>query len=387
MTAKCLPPDEQDWKCKICHLQLNSVKCYKDHMQKSHKSPRITCDLCTNQVLDERFEAHRKTCEKVFDEKYANNEFQCNQCKRSYKSEHQLSRHKTVKHSEGEFKCDYCDLIFKTKMRRSAHVKIIHLNKVYTCHLCEKTFDTNPRLVHHMDLRHKESIIKCEFCQKRVYMAYEKHTCKGKREATKGSRPEKEHFDCEVCAEKLSTIVELKDHMVVNHQSSKIYCEYCAKHITTENFFNHVENCIVVYQEKYTGKKYQCDKCRRSFDIYGTLASHRKQIHRKVKYSCKHCGKLFSKSTARNTHEKVHEGILLYCEHCGKSFKSTANLKYHMAKHHDTGPKFFCDRCPETFVTKQRLVKHDCEALQKWKIDEEKRKRKAELQLISELQV
>ena len=387
--AKCLPPDEQDWKCKICQIQLNSLKAYTDHKWKMHQSPRIFCDLCGNQVLEERFDVHRESCQKNFDQNYAGHPFQCDKCKRSYKSKTSLSAHNIGKHIKPELKCDYCELTFVNKYKRSEHINLIHLNKVFRCDFCADTFETDRKFWYHMDQLHKEKIMRCEYCNRRFVKKdlFEKHKCDGKKEATKDSRPEKEHFDCEVCIAKLSTIVELKDHMVIFHQSSQIFCEFCGKHIQTQKFYNHVESCIPIYNEKYQGKKHKCDRCRRSYDNINNYYSHIRSIHHKKRSECKHCGKSFASNQLRNEHVKVdHEGILFYCEHCGQSFKSTNNMKYHLAKHHGEGKKYHCDRCPEIFVSKQRLDNHNCEAVQQWKLVEEKRKLKAEAQLISQLQ-
>ena len=386
----CLPPDEQDWKCKICHIQLNSLKAYTDHQWKKHQSPRIYCDLCGNMVLEERFEVHRESCLKNFNENFAGHPFQCDKCKRSYKTKKLLWHHGIRVHENLQIKCDHCDLTFANKTKLKEHVKVMHSSRVYTCEFCDGTFKTDRQYWWHMDKVHPEKIMRCKYCNRRFVTKerLEKHSCDAKKEAEAKTRQEKDHFDCKVCTAKLSTIVELKDHMVIFHQSSEIFCEFCGKDIQTQKFYNHVESCIQIYNEKYVGKKHKCDRCRRSFDNYGTMASHIRHNHNKIRAECQHCGKSFANHSQRNDHVKVeHEGILFYCEHCGQSFKTTANMKYHLAKYHGEGKKYHCDKCPAVFVQKQRLDEHNCEAVQQWTLADKKRQLNiAEAQLISEMQ-
>ena len=385
--AMCLPPDEQDLKCKICETQCSSEEAYRGHMRKMHENPRIPCELCNNEVIEERWEIHRKNCEKVFNEKYLGHKYQCDQCKRSFESQRRLTNHKRNNHNEQEWKCDDCGKTFQNRNSLSNHKRSVHKEKEFNCHICDQDFPSKGKFKYHMKMLHPESMLTCEFCKVTFFTKekFEKHQCDGKREATKGSRPEKQYFDCEVCDAKLLTVIELKDHMVVFHQSSKIYCEFCGKHVPTQNFFEHVETCIVLYKEKYVGHKYQCTKCRRSYDLQTTFNSHNRAVHRKVRYPCKQCGQDFASTHRRKMHEQVkHEGLLFYCQHCGQSFNTTDMLRYHLAKNHDQGPKFYCDQCPEWFVTKRALVKHNCEAVQKWKLVEEKRRQKRELQRIEQ---
>ena len=389
-TAKCIPFDERNLKCRICDVQLKSHKTYRDHMHAMHKAKRIQCEFCGHNVLEHRFANHVEKCEITFKELYENNEFQCDQCRKSFKLLIALKRHQRFIHSNEKFKCTHCKKIFSTKTRRNEHIAKQHEMRVFNCSFCEHTFDMKRKMVKHMETVHndKDGVNTCDYCGKKFFSEdeFKDHICKRMNELNI-PRPEKPYFDCEVCSAKLTTVIDLRDHMVVFHQSQQIYCEFCGKHVLTQNFYDHIENCETVWREKFANNIHKCKKCRRSWNDSSNCRSHYRTVHEKVKYKCEHCAQEFSCRHNMKQHvQTIHQGLLIFCEHCGQSFKSSQSLRYHKKRNHGYGEKLHCERCGRTFVLKSDFRHHNCEKGHVWSWREGRKERapkQTEEQLIS----
>ena len=376
-TAKCIPFDEQSLKCKICDTQLKSKQTYREHMHDMHEAKRIFCEYCAHNVLENRFAEHVEKCEISFKELYEGNEFQCDQCRRSFKLIAALKSHQKNMHSNEEFKCTYCKKTYASKRLRDDHIREKHEVKVFKCELCDETFDMKRKMMQHMETIHKDCLNTCDYCGKKFFSQdeFKDHICKRMNELNI-PRPEKPYFDCEVCSAKLATVIDLRDHMVVFHQSQQIYCEFCGKHAPTQKFYEHVENCEIVWREKYANNIHKCKACRRSWNDESTMRSHYRMVHKKVKYQCEHCSQEFSCRNNLKEHiQCVHQGLLIYCEHCGQSFKSSQNLRYHMKRNHDYGQKLHCERCGRSFVNKGDFRHHNCEKGHVWSWREGRKER------------
>ena len=155
------------------------------------------------------------------------------------------------------------------------------------------------------------------------------------------------------------------------------YCEFCGKDYPKSDYW-HVSNCKRVYERKFKGNEFQCQKCRRSFRVKEVLKAHVKSIHDKIRFPCemcpktlttkhslqqhtqsvhktetkpvsvetkvKHrgrtkvtcdlCQKMFSDEIAMRTHYvAVHTNLTFTCTDCGSQYKFAEALKRHRAKH------------------------------------------------------
>jgi zinc finger and BTB domain-containing protein 48 len=93
-------------------------------------------------------------------------------------------------------------------------------------------------------------------------------------------------------------------------------------------------------------KKFQCQKCPKSFEKQQSLYQH-EQIH-KPKVKCEVCSKKFSKRSLKD-HLQRHKNIKEFnCDYCSAGFVTKGDLTQHMWKHRSV-KRFDCTQCNRGF--------------------------------------
>jgi len=83
-------------------------------------------------------------------------------------------------------------------------------------------------------------------------------------------------------------------------------------------------------------KKFQCERCDKSFPQGQGLSRHVSTIHKNRKYQCDSCLYNATTSSHLNDHiQSIHQGIKFKCKHCDKSYKHRNALNDHMKKNHN----------------------------------------------------
>ncbi|XP_017069306.1 zinc finger protein 316 [Drosophila eugracilis] len=114
---------------------------------------------------------------------------------------------------------------------------------------------------------------------------------------------------------------------------------------------------------------FECPNCDLTFSRKQSYVLHRK-THERIEHACPICGKKFKVEWAYKTHMQRHEQERAHfrCELCPKIFRLRAELKHHMAQRHDEhGFIYECKRCQRTFLTQQRLQRHQAIGCQRHK--------------------
>ena len=191
---------------------------------------------------------------------------------------------------------------------------------------------------------------------------------------SKDKPEEKSMYNCKICSKLLSSAHGLENHMKVVHQSRRLPCEFCGKQVIESRFQNHLINCEIVHYKKYSGRPFQCDKCKKSFSRKSHLSEHQ-NVHVKVKdnkakidsklpYDCDICSKKLTNYPELISHLKnVHRSPRISCEFCGK-LVITKMLQKHLTKceivHNEkfSGHPFQCKKCKHSFVMNKNLVRH-----------------------------
>ncbi|KAL1131116.1 hypothetical protein AAG570_012353 [Ranatra chinensis] len=75
-------------------------------------------------------------------------------------------------------------------------------------------------------------------------------------------------------------------------------------------------------------------------------------------YTCRDCGKAFSRKEHLVRHSVSHTGQKQYsCDICGKSFGRKDNVRKHRKTHGLSGP-YACETCGKTFIVKPYYLMH-----------------------------
>ena len=115
------------YDCDKCSKTLSSSHRLERHMEIVHQSQRLSCEFCGKQVIEAMFQKHLVICQIVHYKKFSGHPFQCQKCKRSFKSNIELTRHQNV-HSRLRFNCEFCKQRFSTNSNKKVHVSKFHAN-------------------------------------------------------------------------------------------------------------------------------------------------------------------------------------------------------------------------------------------------------------------
>ena len=225
-----------DLNCDQCSLKACTKQQLRIHKSVKHSGAdeKSMCEYCGKNIPNVCLKKHQKSCEIVFNRKYCGNPFQCENCKKS----------------------------FETKQNLSRHTQSVHNNVRYQCSECPKRFDQKYKVKEHTLAHHSESAAALNFQ-----------------------------------AKKDQDIVVLNSDKLIKSSTykKKSMCEYCGNSIPTVYFKVHQKTCEKVFNENYCGKQYQCDHCKRSFDMQNDLDRHRQTVHDKItSYQCSECPVVFS---------------------------------------------------------------------------------------------
>nr|XP_054593027.1 zinc finger protein 135 isoform X1 [Nothobranchius furzeri] len=122
---------------------------------------------------------------------------------------------------------------------------------------------------------------------------------------------------------------KIKRHKRAHRDERSFTCKICGK-CFSRNWF------LTIHMRTHTGEKpYPCEACGKCFTVSSTLTKHRRTHTGEKPYSCGTCGKCFTLSGNLSTHMRAHTGERPYpCQTCGKCFSQKATLSKHMRTQH-----------------------------------------------------
>ncbi|XP_052763733.1 uncharacterized protein LOC128205811 [Mya arenaria] len=311
--------------CKICAKTYNKPYRLRDHLD-VHLGIKTDCPEC-----GESF-SNKKTMSKHYSNIHAKSEngwLTCPQCKKKYKSEEVFEMHISI--CERAHKCDQCTAEFYTSNHLKRHIETIHNKVNYPCEVCTKTFATKYRRDHHFQVVHegKKKLVKSVICD--VCGLSFDGTFKLKRHMSihTGIKQHK----CEKCGKQYLDLASLKNHIMQIHDNIRPYvCEICAMEFT-------VKSNMLRHQRRHRGEyHFFCDDCGKGFVANCDLTRHKlthKPDKAKKKHACKYCGKLFTRASKVQVHERIHTGERPYeCSLCQKKFTQSGDRNRHETKAH-----------------------------------------------------
>ena len=154
---------------------------------------------------------------------------------------------------------------------------------------------------------------------------------------------------CDKCG-KEQTNVRGQPHKCLVHA-----CIHCNKSCdTAQQLMEHVK---LVHPQKPV---YECDICKKGFNIKGTLERHMFVHSKKKEYKCSICKLAFTQSNNLKRHIAIHTGQKAYkCDECDKAFTSKYNLSQHMLVHFPKRTTYTCRFCKKNFLFARTRDKHE----------------------------
>ena len=169
------------FECEICLKTLGSKQALKKHIQTFHTTRILkVCKYCGKEILSSKYEPHIKHCEKVCAENFSKNQFQCEDCDRSYKVQYYLEQHRKMVHVKFRFTCEQCPRTFASEQYKNVHMSNKHSGIQIECEKCGKNFNSKPALRYHVKAKHEEFMLSCEECGKSftTKQSFAKHNIK-----------------------------------------------------------------------------------------------------------------------------------------------------------------------------------------------------------------
>ena len=156
-----------EFKCHVCELEFPKMQLLSSHCRNLHQSsPKVLCFCGAVLSTWKRLMAHKSKHIKEDDE------FNCKDCKISYKTKSAFEKHNLLKHSPGavKFMCAICGKEFKERQILKNHEKIHlpdELKLKHPCIYCGKKFVNSHCLkIHIARVHEKVALHTCELCGK-----------------------------------------------------------------------------------------------------------------------------------------------------------------------------------------------------------------------------
>ncbi|KAM4034654.1 uncharacterized protein ACNLHF_021321 [Anomaloglossus baeobatrachus] len=142
------------------------------------------------------------------------------------------------------------------------------------------------------------------------------------------------------------------EHEIALKEKKTFSCKECGKCFTKKSH-------LVVHQTVHNGgKEYTCSECGKCFSEIFKLVKHQRVHTGKKPFLCSECGKCFMQKSELVVHQRIHTGEKPFlCSECGKCFIRKSHLNSHQRIH--TGEKpFSCLECGKCYKQKPQLVVH-----------------------------
>ncbi|XP_061727267.1 zinc finger protein ZFP2-like [Cydia pomonella] len=252
--------------CEVCGETFTSRRGLRSHKARTHNKqlqpsvPGLFCRKCRVQFESKQALQHHKQQQEG--QRCHNDHSACEQCGALYPTEDELIRHKHEAHGVQLFTCDACSKSFLSKVSLSVHIDRVHLH-------IKPVRPNRPKPA-------------------------------GERRGSKPKPKQKFKLDnmCEICGKAYSCLALLKTH-----------------------------------QMRHTGDRpFKCTECPKGFVTATLLREHRDIVHARLrKYRCPECPKTFLHQSSVYVHRAIHTGEKAYeCSFCGKAFTQAGTLHTHV---------------------------------------------------------
>ncbi|XP_039762264.1 zinc finger protein 569-like [Pararge aegeria] len=279
--AECLIVyvDITDLNCSLCYESMQNINELKSHLTKMH---------------NKKF--HAEYPDRVIPFKLStNNVYECQVCGFNFETFGSIERHMNVHYRNCV--CSQCGTGFVTKYRLKVHIKSMHIGGTFPCDICKKVYTTQQKHKNHVDTVHKMvKRFKCPKCPERFteYFRRQKHLVE-----IHGVAPLR--YKCNVCDKAFERRYTLSRHMKRDHLEERDFqCQLCAY-----KCFTNVE--LKVHMVKHNGERiFECSVCKKSYARKKTLKEHMRIHNNDRRFACAVCGQTFVQKCSLKGHIKTH---------------------------------------------------------------------------------
>ncbi|XP_028670888.1 zinc finger protein 585A-like [Erpetoichthys calabaricus] len=239
--------------------------------------------------------------------------FECQECRKRFKTSEILRRHKQSHTGEKPFHCDKCNGRFTRLSHLKKHQTAHIYGKMFSCFQCGKWLKTAETLRKHQKIHMEE--------QSSVKPQPKSEVPSVSESPPKNPDPQEwptSGLSSEVADAEISSPPEEKPVLPVEKPHERMDCEET-----------------------------------------GTVKQGRKKSHKvERQFLCSHCGKHFRYLYALKRHDLVHTGKKPFpCPECGRGFRCNSDLKRHQKTHIGQKP-YTCPNCSKDFLKMSHLQEH-----------------------------
>ncbi|XP_076292398.1 zinc finger protein datilografo isoform X3 [Lasioglossum baleicum] len=255
---------------------------------------------------------------------------QCQQCLKSFSSNHQLVQHIRVHTGEKPYKCSYCDRRFKQLSHVQQHTRLHTGERPYKCHLpdCGRAFIQLSNLQQH--LRNHDAQVE---------------------------RAKNRPFQCNICGKGFATESSLRTH------TSKV--SHCSKYPWQR--LKELQQ-RVVFQQHATliggPNATSCPVCHKLFLSGEALMEHMKHTHKDPNASGVAIPSADCTTSVAGVYLAKRRTANHPCPVCGKHYVNEGSLRKHLACHPETSQlssslrMWPCSVCQAVFTHESGLLSH-----------------------------
>ncbi|XP_076292400.1 zinc finger protein datilografo isoform X5 [Lasioglossum baleicum] len=246
---------------------------------------------------------------------------QCQQCLKSFSSNHQLVQHIRVHTGEKPYKCSYCDRRFKQLSHVQQHTRLHTGERPYKCHLpdCGRAFIQLSNLQQH--LRNHDAQVE---------------------------RAKNRPFQCNICGKGFATESSLRTHTSKVSHCSKYPWQRLKQHATLIGGPNATS----------------CPVCHKLFLSGEALMEHMKHTHKDPNASGVAIPSADCTTSVAGVYLAKRRTANHPCPVCGKHYVNEGSLRKHLACHPETSQlssslrMWPCSVCQAVFTHESGLLSH-----------------------------
>ncbi|XP_031618774.1 zinc finger protein 81 [Contarinia nasturtii] len=220
--------------CSVCNKVFENPLILDAH-ERTHKSPRYTCDECGKGFSQLRNYKYHVSVHKGTKEFAA----KCPECDKLFNDKGYLSSHLKIHRNKKEYVCPSCPKSFNQRVAFNMHVRIHSGVKPHKCNECGKSFSRKMLLKQHLRTHSGEKPYQCSICMKSFA---DRSNMTLHQRLHSGIKP----FACTICPKAFTKKHHLKTHLNYHIGCKPYICPHpnCNKSFTqSSNMRTHSRKC------------------------------------------------------------------------------------------------------------------------------------------------